>query len=87
MAGVDLAKVLLQQGKLGPLHKLTLELRATAETRGLQEPVRHALISLEVVCRAGVATLSMVENVRRFLNHLQHNPNLRWNEELLLTAG
>lgn len=86
MVGVDLAKILLQQGKLGALHHLTLELRATAEARGLQEPARHALISLEVACRAQVATVLMVENVRRFLHRLQHDPYLRWHEELLLAT-
>ncbi len=86
LAGVDLARVLLQKEELDRLHALTRELHRTACDQGLQTAASNALVGLEVVCRFRVATVTMVDNVRRFLHRLQYDPGLPWKEELILSA-
>ena len=84
IAGLDLAKVLFQQGKLDQLYKLVRELRVAAEAYQLQDSVSRALGTLEVTCQVQVVTLAMVEAVQRFFQRLQHNPRFNWEPELIL---
>lgn len=84
IAGLDLAKVLFQQGKLAPLYGLVRELRVTAEAHQLQSSVSRAFGTLEVMCQVQAVTLPMVEAVQRFLQRLQHNPRFLWDPELIL---
>jgi tetratricopeptide (TPR) repeat protein len=84
IAGLDLAKVLFQQGKLDPLHRLVRELRVAAEAYRLQDSVSRALATLEVMCQVQKVTLAMVEAVQRFFQRLQHNPRFTWEPELIL---
>lgn len=83
MVGVDLAKVLFQQGKLTQMLKLVRELGVCAEAFRLPSAVSDALLGLEVVCECRIVTLAMVETVRTFLHRLQHDPGLEWRTELL----
>jgi tetratricopeptide (TPR) repeat protein len=84
IAGLDLAKVLFQQGKLDQLHRLVRELRVAAEAYRLQDSVSRALATLELVCQVQTVTLAMVEAVQRFFQRLQHNPRFTWDPELIL---
>jgi tetratricopeptide (TPR) repeat protein len=84
IVGLDLAKVLFQQGKLEQLYKLVRELRVAAEAYQLQDSVSRALGTLELTCQVQVVTLAMVEAVRKFFHRLQHNPNFTWEPELIL---
>ncbi len=84
IAGLDLAKVLFQQGKLDQLHRLVRELRVAAEAYRLQDSVSRALGTLEVMCQVQQVTLAMVEAVQRFFQRLQHNPRFNWEPELIL---
>src|SRR3954470_15264487 len=84
IVGLDLAKVLFQQGKLDQLYKLVRELRVAAEAYQLQDSVSRALGTLEVTCQVQVVTLAMMERVQRFFQRLQHNPRLLWDPELIL---
>jgi hypothetical protein len=84
IAGLDLAKILFQQGKLDSLYRLVRELRMAAETHHLPGSVGRALATLEVMCQVQNVTLAMVERVRQFFQRLQHNPRLPWDPELLL---
>lgn len=84
IAGLDLAKVLFQQGKLDPLYRLVRELRVAAEAHRLPGSVSRALATLEVMCQVQNVTLAMVERVQRFFQRLQHNPRLPWDPELIL---
>jgi tetratricopeptide (TPR) repeat protein len=84
IVGLDLAKVLFQQGKLHQLYKLVRELRVAAEAYQLQDSVSRALGTLEVTCQVQVVTLAMVEAVQKFFQRLQHNPNFTWEPELIL---
>ncbi|HEY2295236.1 MAG TPA: hypothetical protein VGM86_31420 [Thermoanaerobaculia bacterium] len=84
IAGLDLAKVLFQQGKLDPLYRLVRELRVAAEAHQLPGSVGRALAILEVLCQVQNVTLAMMEAVQRFFQRLQHNPRLPWDPELIL---
>ena len=84
VAGLDLAKVLFQQGKMDQLYRLVRELRVAAEAYRLQDSVSRALGTLEVMCQVRTVTLPMVEAVQRFFQRLQHNPRFTWDPELIL---
>ncbi|HEY2294667.1 MAG TPA: hypothetical protein VGM86_28535 [Thermoanaerobaculia bacterium] len=84
IAGLDLAKILFQQGKLAQLYRLVRELRVAAEAYRLPGSVSQALATLEVMCQVRNVTLAMVEAVQRFFQRLQHNPRLSWDPELIL---
>ncbi len=84
VAGLDLAKVLFQQGRMAPFHRLLRELRVAAEAHRLPDAVSQALATLELMYQAQAVTLPMVEAVQRFFQRLQHNPRFPWNPELIL---
>ncbi len=86
IAGLDLGKVLLRQGKVDQLYDLVRELRIGAEAYRLQDSVSRALGTLETVCQYQVVTLAMVEAVQRFFQRLQHNPDFRWEPGAHATA-
>src|SRR3954452_22512382 len=84
IAGLDLAKILFQQGKLDSLYWLVRELRVAADAHHLPGSVGRALAILEVLCQVQNVTLAMMEAVQRFFQRLQHNPHLPWDPELIL---
>jgi tetratricopeptide (TPR) repeat protein len=84
VAGLDLGKVLLQQGRIDQLYQLVRELRIGAEAYRLRDSVSRALGTLEAACQFQVVTLAMVEAVQRFFQRLQHNPDFKWEPELML---
>jgi len=84
IVGLDLAKVLFQQGKLDQLYTLVRELRIAAEAYRLSDSVSRALGMLETTCQVQVVTLAMIEAVQRFFHRLQYNPDFTWTHELLL---
>lgn len=83
IVGLDLAKVILQQGDSVRLHELAKELVERARNREMHREARNALYCFEIVCRLRVATLENVERVRGFLDRLYNSPSLRWQAELL----
>jgi tetratricopeptide (TPR) repeat protein len=84
IAGLDLAKVLFQQGRMEPFYRLVREMHVAAEAHKLPESVSKALATLELMYQAQAVTLPMVEAVQRFFQRLQHNPRFPWNPELIL---
>jgi hypothetical protein len=83
VAGLDLAKVLLLQGKVVEAH----ELAQTLHQRSVVLPyeARHALLTFELVCRHRSAFAIYADRVSHFLSRLQHDRNLKWNPEMLVT--
>jgi tetratricopeptide (TPR) repeat protein len=86
VAGLDLGKVLLQQGRLDVLYLLVVELRAVADAFRLPKAVSDALATLEVVCQYRKVTVPMVEKVRAFVQRLEHDPDFTWTPELMLVG-
>lgn len=86
IVGLDLAKVLFQQGKLDQLRRFVRELRVAVEAYRLPDAVSHALTGLEVVCDFQIVTMSMLEAVRIFLHRFQYEPGLQWRPELLVVG-
>lgn len=82
VAGLDLAKVLLLQGKVVAAHELaqTLYQRSTV----LPHEARSALLTFELLCRHRAALAFYADRVARFLDKLQHDRSLKWNPEMLV---
>ena len=86
VAGLDLAKLLLRQGKVGPLHELAKELAARARTRKIHPEAINALRGFEYVCRVKVVSVRNAELTQKFLNRLEDRPSLTWEPELMFVG-
>jgi len=86
MAGLDLAKLLLRQGKVGPLHELAKELAARARERKIHPEAVNALRGFEYVCRVKVVSVRNAELTQKFLNRLEDRPSLTWEPELMFVG-
>lgn len=86
MAGLDLAKLLLRQGKTEALHELAKELVARAKERKIHPEAVNALHGFEYVCRVKVVSVQNAELTQKFLNQLESWPNLRWEPELMFVG-
>lgn len=84
VAGLDLAKVLLLQGKIVEAHGLAQTLYQRSAV--LPHEARHALLTFELLCRHRTALASYAEQVGRFLSRLSHDRTLKWNPEMLARA-
>jgi hypothetical protein len=84
VAGLDLAKVLLLQGKTMEAHELAQTLYQRSAV--LPHEARSALLTFELLCRhrAAVAFYADRVAVARFLDKLQHDRSLKWNPEMLV---
>lgn len=86
VAGLDLAKLLLRQGKTGPVHELAKELTARAKERKVHPEAVSALHGFEYVCRVKVVSVRNAELTQRFLHQLESWPSLRWEPELMFVG-
>jgi tetratricopeptide (TPR) repeat protein len=86
VAGLDLAKLLLRQGKTGPVHELAKELSARAKERKIHPEAVNALHGFEYVCRVKVVSVQNAELTQKFLNQLESWPSLRWEPELMFVG-
>ena len=86
VAGLDLAKLLLRQGKVGPLHELAKELAARARERKIHPEAINALRGFEYVCRVKVVSVRNAELTQKFLNRLEDRPSLTWEPELMFVG-
>jgi len=85
-AGLDLAKLLLRQGKVGPLHDLAKELAARARERKIHPEAINALRGFEYVCRVKVVSVRNAELTQKFLSRLEDRPSLTWEPELMFVG-
>jgi tetratricopeptide (TPR) repeat protein len=87
VAGLDLAKVLLAQGKHRELHALSVELVARARAKRIHQGARDALRCFEIMCRYGAATAHTTKLLQRFLEESERRPSLRFVPELVIGHG
>jgi hypothetical protein len=86
IAGVDLAKVYLQQSRHQELHALSQELLARARAKGIHHNAQEALHCFEILCRVGQATVPGAERLKRFLEEAERRPGLCFEPELLVVG-
>lgn len=86
VAGTDLAKALLKQAKMKELYKLSQQLYDTACEAKIHREAQNALLGFEVCCRHGVITEPVVDRLRGFLNRLEHDPDLEFAPDVLVSA-
>jgi tetratricopeptide (TPR) repeat protein len=86
VAGLDLAKLLLRQGKIGPLNELAAELVARARERKIHPEAVNALHGFDYVCRVKVVSVRNAELTQKFLHRLESRPGLRWEPELMFVG-
>jgi tetratricopeptide (TPR) repeat protein len=84
LAGMDLAVVLVRQGK--DAYDLAWDLFRTCAAKGINPEALHALKSFELLCRLNVATVPWTERIRGFLGQLQHSPRLRFDPAKVLVG-
>ena len=84
IAAVDLAKVLLQAGKLGDLKALAQELSDRSRDQRLHRPVQEALHCFEVLCRLKVATVVYAQRIKAFIEEAEHRPGLAFELESIV---
>ncbi len=84
LIGLDLAGVLLRQGRKPEAKGLASELYRAFEERGIHREAVRALQFFEIVCVKEVANFRMAEEVRKFLDRLQGDPGLRFEPEQVI---
>jgi tetratricopeptide (TPR) repeat protein len=76
VAGLDLAEVLLRQGKHSEAHALSVDLYNTFQERRIDIEAQRALMTFEVVCSCQAATPKIARRIGDFLDRRQHNRTL-----------
>jgi tetratricopeptide (TPR) repeat protein len=87
IAGLDLAKVLLAQGKHEELQALSVELVVRARAKRIHLGARDALRCFEIMCRHGAATAHTTKLLQRFLKDSERRPRLRFEPEHVIGHG
>jgi tetratricopeptide (TPR) repeat protein len=85
-AGLDLAKLLLRQGKNEVVHELAKELVAHAKERKIHPEAVNALHGFEYVCRMKIVSVRNAQLTQKFLHQLESRPGLRWEPELMFVG-
>jgi tetratricopeptide (TPR) repeat protein len=78
---MDLALVLLEEGRTGAARTLAEEMLQTFKALGIH---REALAALDLFCKAAqqeTATVDLARRVARYLHRAQHDPELRFDIE------
>jgi tetratricopeptide (TPR) repeat protein len=78
LVSMDLALVLLEEGRTGAVRTLAVEMLQTFKALGIH---REALAALDLFCQAArqeTATAELARRVARFLYRAQHDPELRF---------
>jgi tetratricopeptide (TPR) repeat protein len=84
VAGLDVAKIVLRQGRLDQVYEVARELLARAERCRLPPAAQSALHTFEIMCEMRLAETKNAERVQRFLKDLERRPSLRWEPDLIL---
>lgn len=84
IAAVDLAKVLLQAGKIGDLKALAQDLFDRSRDHRLHRPVQEALHCFEILCRLEVATVVYAQRIKAFIEEAEHRPSLAFQLESIV---
>jgi tetratricopeptide (TPR) repeat protein len=84
LVGLDLAAVWLREGKEREVHALASQMLTTFELVGVQEEAFKAMRLLQTSCEKRTVTLQIVEGVRAFLDRLQNEPRLTFEESLVI---
>lgn len=78
LVGLDLAEVLLRQGRAPEVRVLAREILETFEDLGIQPEALKAMRYLRTACEREMATPGMVQRVVSFLRRLEWQPQLRF---------
>ena len=78
LVGLELAAVWLPQGKATQVRELAEEMYATFVELGVQPEAARALYFVREACLVQAITVTMIEQVRRFLERLPWHPGLRF---------
>ena len=84
VAGLDVAKIVLRQGRLDQAYEVARELLARAERCRLPPAAQSALHTFEIMCEMRLAETRNAERVQRFLRDLERRPSLQWEPDLIL---
>lgn len=87
VAGVDLAKVYLDQQKGRALHATALDLVERAHQKKLDPNAKHALLCFEVMCDQNVAEKRHAVFLQRFLHDVELRPGLRFEPTMMIHAA
>jgi tetratricopeptide (TPR) repeat protein len=78
LASLDLAKILLEQGRVPETRQLALEMHQIFASRDVQRETLVALIFFQRAAEQDRATVRLVEEVTSYLRRAQGNPELRF---------
>lgn len=78
LVGLDLAAVCLRQGKSERVRPLALEMFETFRALDIHPEAIKALRFLKVACEERLASVRIIEGIRKFLAQLQNEPRLRF---------
>lgn len=78
LVGLDLAAVWLDLGRTNESAELAREILGTFRELGVEPEAVRALEFLERACTRAIATSLIVRHVSRFLQRLEHQPELRF---------
>lgn len=78
LAGLDLAAVWLEQGKVERVKELAEDMLATFRRLGIQREALRAMDCLKRACEQEAATPDLARRVGRFLRRLEREPQLRF---------
>jgi tetratricopeptide (TPR) repeat protein len=87
VAGVDLAKVYLEQKNARALHATAVELVQRAHQKKLSPHAQHALVCFEVMCDVNVAEKRHATFLQKFLHDVELHPGLRFKPEMMVHAA
>jgi len=87
VAGVDLAKVFLDQKKHRALHSTALDLLERAKRKKLDGSAQLALLTFEVMCDEKVAEKRHASYLQRFLQEAELHPGLHFEPRMMIYAS
>lgn len=87
VAGVDLAKVFLDQKKHRALHSTALDLLERAKHKKLDGSAQHALLTFEVMCDEKIAEKRHASFLQRFLQEAELRPGLPFEPRMMIYAS
>ncbi|HEX3530777.1 MAG TPA: hypothetical protein VH988_27245 [Thermoanaerobaculia bacterium] len=87
VAGVDLAKVYLDQKNNPALHATALDLVERAQRKKFNRNAQHALVTFEVMCAERLAEKQHARFLQRFLQEAENHPGLYFEPRMLICAS
>jgi len=87
VAGVDLAKVFLDQKKHRALHSTALDLLERAKRKKLDGSAQLALLTFEVMCDKKIAEKRHARFLQRFIQEAELHPGLHFEPRMMIYAS